>query len=100
MYRGLPDEDFSQKKMHFLSSLELARIVDEEDRLAALPFILADHSSLTYRTERAGNIGNVEDALEKFSSIFLSDEARRANDTEWESLNLEYMEKTHGTSTK
>ena len=96
-YRGLPDEDFNKKRMYFSQCLELSRITEEVDKLSVLPFFLADQAALTYRTSIQGTVSTVEDALDKLQQIFLSEEARRANDTVWDALTYSFVKKVHQT---
>ncbi len=100
MYSGLPDEDFDVKSQHFLSCLELGRVSEEEDKLAVLPFFLSGQAALTYRTELSGKVKTVAEALSLIKEVFLSDEARRANDTIWESLSFSFVQSNHGTTSK
>ncbi len=49
--------------------------------------MLKDQAALTYHTEIRGKVTTLEDALKRLRATFLSEEARRANDTVWEQLN-------------
>ena len=100
IYRGLPDEDFDAKRTHFLDSLKLCRINSEADKLMVLPFFLGDQAALTFRTSIRGKVNTIDEAFTEIKRIFLTEEARRANDAVWESLNFESVRRKIGSNSK
>eukprot|EP00171_Calliarthron_tuberculosum_P000816 IDg816t1 len=85
-YSGLPDEDFDEKVAHFKAALELSRVSEEQDKVTAIPCFLEGQAASTYRTQIKSTATSLDLCLSTLKSIFLSEEARRANDNIWDAL--------------
>eukprot|EP00171_Calliarthron_tuberculosum_P004994 IDg4994t1 len=99
VYHGLPDEDFDGKVAHFKFALELTRIDDEADKLTAVPLFLGGQAALTFRTSIRNVASTLEEAIELLRKTFLSEEARRANDTVWDAISFKSIKTSFGTKT-
>eukprot|EP00171_Calliarthron_tuberculosum_P023596 IDg23596t1 len=97
-YSGLPDEDFDEKVAHFKAALELSRVEEEHDKVISIPFFLQGQAASTYRTQIKPTGKSLEQSLDILKSIFLSEEARRANDNIWDALSIEYVKQEFSTT--
>lgn len=98
--RGLPDEDFEAKWTYIISSLELVRITEEPDKLAVLPFFLGNQADLGFRTQMKGKVKTTDEAFDTLRQTFLTEEARRANDTLWEDTTFVKLAERHNCNSK
>ena len=65
-----------------------------------LPFFLGDQAALTYRTQIKSKVKTLDQAFDTLRQTFLTEEARRANDSLWDNLTFENVTKILRTESK
>eukprot|EP00171_Calliarthron_tuberculosum_P002835 IDg2835t1 len=57
--------------------------------------LLEGQAATTFRTQIQGKAETLDQALEKLKETFLSEEARRSNESLWDALSFNYVQKLH-----